>query len=79
MFLFIIQKVLEATIYLLYLKMSLNLRQVPTHNFFFHFRENINKKKYRGTSVLGHLRDWGKCPLNRGVPWMEVWLGFVIN
>ena len=25
----------------------------------------------------GNPRDQGKCPLNRGVPWMEVRLGFV--
>ena len=31
----------------------------------------FNKLQYSGTSIRGHHRDRGKCPLNRGVPWRE--------
>ena len=31
----------------------------------------FNKLQYSGTSIRGHRRDRGKCPLNRGVPWRE--------
>ena len=29
--------------------------------------------------IQGHPQDQGRCPLNRGVPWIEVVLGFVNN
>ena len=52
---------------------------------------NLEKKKLQNCSFLkkrylesiveplfrGHTRDQGKCSLNRGVPWIEVGLGFV--
>ena len=33
----------------------------------------------RRTAIQGHPQDQGRCPLNRGVPWIEVVLGFVNN
>ena len=52
---------------------------------------NLGKKKFSNCSLLkkwylqptmeplfrGHPRNQGKCPLNRGVSWIEVGLGFV--
>ena len=38
------------------------------------------KYMHRGTSIQGHPRDQGKCPLNGRVSWVEVsqWRGFTV-